>query len=119
MAEVHRLPERRREFIADGVRSALRATWHNEAGYVVVSLWHGDTCVATSHLTPSEAGRLASFITVGLAEMAHDGVTAAPTVARVSPRSSWRARLRSGVRSWRDNVAWSLERIAHKLRSTR
>jgi len=67
LAEVHRLYEQRREFITDGDRSALRATWHHEAGFVVVSLWRGERCVATSHLTPAEAGRLATFITGGLA----------------------------------------------------
>lgn len=119
MAEAHHLPEPRREFIADGARSALRATWHNDAGYVVVSLWHGDTCVATSHLTPREAGRLASFVTGGLAELAHEGMTTASAVTRISPQSSWRDRFRSGVRSWRDSVGWSLEKLAHKVRSTR
>ena len=115
MAEVHPLREHRREFITDGDRSALRATWHNEAGYFVVSLWRGDTCVATSHLTPREAGRLATFITSGLADLA-EGALVSGSVTPMSVRSAWRDRLRTGVRSWREN-GWSLEKIARRLRS--
>ena len=117
MAEVHRLSDQRREFITDGDRSALRATWHNEAGYVVISLWRGDTCVATSHLTPKEAGRLSTFITNGLADLAQSGTFPKSTVAPIAPRIPWRNRFRRAVRSWRVNVGWSLERIARRLRA--
>lgn len=117
MAEVHRLPDLRREYIADGDGSALRATWHNEAGYIVLSLWRGDTCVATSHLSPHEAGRLATFITGGLADLAQEGMTISQ-VGVYPPQPPRRHRLRSGMRSWRDSVGWSLERIARRLRST-
>lgn len=115
MAEVHRLPEPRREFITDGDRSALRATWHNDSGYVVISLWRGDTCFATSHLNPKEAGRLATFITGGLADLAHEGMQAA-TPARLSSRRAWTDRVQRGVRSWRDSVGLSLEMVARRLR---
>ena len=117
MAEVHPLREHRRELITDGDRSALRATWHNDAGYFVVSLWRGDTCVATSHLTPREAGRLATFITSGLADLVEEAVVSGSTITPMSVRSAWRDRLRSGVRSWRESVGWSLEKIARRLRS--
>lgn len=115
MAEVHRLPEPRREFITDGDRSALRATWHNDSGYVVISLWRGDTCVATSHLNPKEAGRLATFITGGLADLAHEGMRAA-TPEQLSSRRALTDRIQAGVRAWRDSVGWSLEMIARRLR---
>jgi hypothetical protein len=82
LAEVHQLNAPRREYITDGDRSDLRATWHSESGFVVISLWRGESCVATSHLTPGEAGRLASFITTGLAEMA----TAAGATRLAAPR---------------------------------
>jgi hypothetical protein len=72
MGNVHRLPDQRREYIADGARSELRATWHPESGVVVVSMWRGDGCVASSHLSPAEAGRLGNFITSSLAEAATD-----------------------------------------------
>jgi len=119
MAEVHPLPEQRREFITDGDRSALRATWHNDAGYVVISLWHGDTCVATSHLTPIEAGRLATFVTGGLADLAHQQMISASTVTRIPAPLAWRDHFLISVSSWRGSVAGSLERIAHRLRSSR
>jgi hypothetical protein len=117
LAEVHHLSEQRREFITDGDRSELRATWHNDAGYVVISLWRGDTCVATSHLTPKEAGRLATFITGGLADLAYTLMFSPAMVTRISQPTSWRIRLREALRSWRVNVGWSLEEIARRLRS--
>jgi hypothetical protein len=73
MGEVEPLPHLRREYIADGERSGLRATWHMESGRMVISLWRGEECVATSHLTPAEAGRLSSFLTSGLADLATAG----------------------------------------------
>lgn len=113
MAEVHRLQEHRRELISDNDHSALRATWHRAEGSVVLSLWRGDTCVATSHLTPREAGRLANFLTSGLAELAQDAPLSESTVTRIILRD----RLRGGVRSWMDSVGWSLEKLARRLRS--
>lgn len=41
---------------------ALRATWHDDAEAIVVSLWRGAVCQATFRLTPEEAGRLAEFL---------------------------------------------------------
>jgi hypothetical protein len=117
LAEVHHLSDQRREFITNGDRSELRATWHNDAGYVVISLWRGDACVATSHLTPKEAGRLASFITGGLADLAHTGLFSTTTVTQIAPRDSWRSRFRQALMSWRDSVGRSLEQIARRLRS--
>lgn len=116
MAEVHRLPEQRRELISDGDGSAMRATWHRDAGYVVISLWRGDTCVASSHLTPREAGRLASFITGGLAELAMEAHRDGPGVAREAEGRSLARRLNDNLRNWRRSVAVSLESIARRLR---
>jgi len=116
MAEVHRLPEQRRELISDGDRSAMRATWHHDSGFIVLSLWHGDTCVATSHLTPDQAGRLASFITEGLAEIAMEAHRGGPGAARIAARGSLAMRLNHNLRMWRRSVAVSLESIASRLR---
>lgn len=116
MAEVHRIGEHRREFITDGDRSALRATWHNESGYVVISLWRGDRCVATSHLTPKKAGQLAAFITGGLADLADESMRFEAPVAHISP-PTFGERLRSGVAMWRDSVSWSLQRLAQRIRT--
>jgi hypothetical protein len=103
LAEVHQLREPRREYISDGARSALRATWHRDSGFVVLSLWRGDTCVATSHLTPGEAGRLAIFITRGLADLAAE-------------RSDWSETQGEPALGWRGRAARSLEWIAGRLR---
>jgi len=116
MTEVHRLPEQRRELISDGDRSAMRATWHHDSGFIVLSLWHGDNCVATSHLTPDEAGRLASFITGGLAEIAMEAHRGGQGVAPVAARRSLAKRLDNNLRMWRRSIAVSLERIARRLR---
>lgn len=115
MAELHRFPEQRREFLTDGDRSALRATWHNDSGYVVISLWRGDTCVATSHMTPSKAARLAGFITAGLGELAQESVVSSGSITPIS-RLSLRDRLENGIGAWRDSVGWLLERIARRIR---
>jgi hypothetical protein len=117
LAEVHRLSGHRRELITDGDRSALRATWHDEAGYVVLSLWRGDTCVATSHLTPAEAGRLATFITSGLADLARAGMFTPTTVAPIAPRIRLRNRIQQAGKSWRASMGWSLEQIGRRLRT--
>lgn len=116
MAEVHRLPTPRREHHADGERSVLRATWHTESGVVVISLWRGDTCVATSHLSPHEAGRLAAFITGGLADIAEEAVFESDRVIAITPRATFRDRLDRGLDTWRKSVATSLEGIARRIR---
>ncbi len=116
MGEVHRLPEQRREFIADGDRSALRATWHRESGFVVLSLWRGETCVATSHMTPQEAGRLATFITSGLADLATEMHVTDRTAKQSFSAIPLSIRIRGGLRRWRESIARSLESIARRLR---
>ncbi len=50
----------------DGSR-ALRASWHDEAGCVVLSTWRDDACVGTTRLTPAEAARLVGSLAAGLA----------------------------------------------------
>lgn len=116
MGEVHHLSDQRREIIPDGDGSALRATWHMEAGYVVISLWRGDTCVATSQLPPREAGRLATFITGGLADLAHSEMSA---TSRTTPIIEWiRWRRRFGkAESWRVSVGLWLEHVGRTLRT--
>lgn len=111
---MHPLPRQRREFITDGDRSELRATWHNESGHVVISLWRGERCVATSHLTPGEAARLSGFITGGLAELAADGLSR--SVTRLQPSQSMSSRLGTSLQAWRRSLASALERLARRLR---
>lgn len=112
MAEVHPFPRQRREFITDGERSELRATWHNDSGYVVISLWRAEVCVATSHLTPGEAARLSGFITNGLADLANDGLYR--KVTSIRPKGS--SPLRRGADAWKRSLASSLEWMARRLR---
>ena len=64
------LPLARRELFVDGRGSAMRATWHEEEGLAVVSLWHGDGCVGTVRLDPQDSARLAQFLVGHLGELA-------------------------------------------------
>lgn len=51
---------------------AMRATWHVDKGFVVLSTWRDGSCVATTRLTPEEAARLISVLADGLAAAALD-----------------------------------------------
>jgi hypothetical protein len=50
---------------ADG--HALRATWHPEAGIVVLSIWKDNVCTATVRLPPDEVVGLIETLAAGLA----------------------------------------------------
>ncbi|HVU74226.1 MAG TPA: hypothetical protein VHE83_14770 [Mycobacteriales bacterium] len=52
----------------DGDR-AVMATWHLDEGYLVLSLWRGETCVASARLLPSQAAQLSQLISKGLGEL--------------------------------------------------
>lgn len=56
------VPLIQRELFVDPRGSALRASWHSEDGVVVLSVWHGDTCVGTVRLDAEDATRLAQFL---------------------------------------------------------
>ena len=59
---------RGRRFIALDERGVgLRATWHASHGFVNLSLWKGDRCVETFHLTPEAASELMAFVMRALA----------------------------------------------------
>ena len=60
----------RRELFVDTRGSALRASWHQEEGLAVVSLWHDDLCVGTVRLDPQDAARLAQFLVGHLGQVA-------------------------------------------------
>lgn len=66
---------------ARGDARALRASWHGEAGVLVLSLWRGNRCVATHQLPTSDVPRLVQVLVEGLAsavtpasERQHDDV---------------------------------------------
>lgn len=48
--------------------NALRATWHAEAGVVVVSLWRESTCVGTVRLDTADTARLAALLSAAVME---------------------------------------------------
>lgn len=56
------VPLARRELFVDARGSGLRASWHDDHGLAVISLWHGDTCVGTVRLDADDATRLAQFL---------------------------------------------------------
>lgn len=64
----------------DGAR-ALRVSWHSSAeavDCVVLSTWRGDTCVATTRLSPADAARLIGVLADGLATSAAGACLTAP-----------------------------------------
>jgi hypothetical protein len=69
VAEVTLLPAHGTVFMdpRDAGRS-LRLSWHAEAGMFVLSMWRGDSCLATFQLVPSEAARLVHDLTRALAD---------------------------------------------------
>ena len=50
------------ELFVDDRGQALRVTWHDEAGVVVLSIWRADECVGTVRLGADDARRLAVFL---------------------------------------------------------
>jgi len=51
-----------------GEGRALRATWHHEAGVVVLSVWRDTLCVATTRVDPDEVPALVDVLVAGLGE---------------------------------------------------
>jgi hypothetical protein len=62
MGELVDLPEARSRWFADERGRSLRATWHPEAGMVVLSLWQADRCIGTFRLSPDDAAELISML---------------------------------------------------------
>lgn len=113
-AAVHHLPVHPRHFALDERGVGLRATWHEEHGFVNLSLWSDDRCVQTFHLTPVEAGRLVGFLAGVLA-----GAVAAPSpqppprpVIAAVPEPAAAGRLDV----LRADLAGALDRAARRLR---
>jgi hypothetical protein len=53
----------------DGGR-ALRVNWHAEDGFVVLSVWRENLCVATSRVAAADVPALVYVLTRGLGEQA-------------------------------------------------
>lgn len=51
-----------RALFIDNRGGALRVTWHEARGLVVLSLWRQDACVGTCQLSVEDATRLSRFL---------------------------------------------------------
>jgi hypothetical protein len=58
MGEVLQLDGPRSRWFEDARGRSLKASWHPEAGLVVISLWEADRCVGTFRLPVSDAPEL-------------------------------------------------------------
>jgi hypothetical protein len=61
---------------ARGGGRSLRATWHREAGVVVLSLWRGHLCAGSFRLEVSEVPALIDVLRAGLEEAYDESRTA-------------------------------------------
>ena len=115
---VVQLPAQPRHVALDERGVGLRATWHAERGFVNVSLWSGDRCVQTFHLTPVEAGRLVGFLAGVLADAVPDPTrrSGATAVSAVRARGADAHRRSDRLGRVRREVAETLDRAARRLR---
>jgi hypothetical protein len=116
---VHHLPACNRHFALDERGVGLRATWHFERGFLNLSLWSGDRCVETFHMTPAEAARFVGFVATGLAEAVREpaGRPSPLTVVDEPPAAPTFAALSERVRSLRQGIADALDRASTRLRT--
>ena len=63
------------ELMVDERGSALRATWHDDEGVLVLSVWHDGECAGSVRLPPDEVARLGRYVITSLAARR----TSAPT----------------------------------------
>lgn len=67
MSAVRPLPQSGSIFLdARGGDRALRATWHQESGIVVLSLWRENVCAGTFRLAIDEVPALIELLRAGL-----------------------------------------------------
>ncbi|MCZ7537292.1 MAG: hypothetical protein M5T61_16205 [Acidimicrobiia bacterium] len=97
----------------------LRATWRPERGFVNVSLWRGDQCVETFHLTPADISALVGFLVSRLATLAPAAgarlrVVEDPPAVPPSGRDPTEPR-RDTVAVLRSGVAAQLRRAAQRI----
>lgn len=110
-----------RFFAFDAKGTGLRATWRPARGFVNLSLWRGDTCVETFHLTPADAAQLVSFLVHGMAATAPPPAPPAPVrlVRDDDPPAGQAAGARSlsrSARGARKRLATVLDRLSHQVR---
>ena len=56
----------------------VRVSAHTEGGFLVLSTWKSDACVATVRLLPDEAAQLVAGIAAGLAQLGTPPASPAP-----------------------------------------
>lgn len=79
MPSARPLPKTGSVFIdARGGDRALRATWHHEAGVVVLSLWRDNVCAGSFRLRIDEVPELIDMLRAGLAR-AYDAARSTPS----------------------------------------
>ena len=66
---------------ARGGDRALRATWHHEAGLVVLSLWRDNACAGTFRLRADEVPALIETLSAGLARQWREGRVRPPVTS--------------------------------------
>jgi hypothetical protein len=91
----------------------LRATWRLNHGFVNLSLWRGDRCVETFHLTPSDAATFMTFLVKGLADVASVPAAAPLRVVREGEDAAPSASA-AGLRA-RRSLASALRRLADSI----
>ncbi|MFC7495700.1 MULTISPECIES: hypothetical protein [unclassified Nocardioides] len=73
MATVRPLPELGSIYLdARGGERALRVSWHQESGVVVLSLWRDNVCAGSFRLTIDEVPQLIELLRAGLVRSYED-----------------------------------------------
>jgi len=67
-----------------GEGRALRVNWHAEDGFVVLSVWRGDRCVATSRVYSQDVPALIQTLVDGLASSGPTDARDSHPVARIA-----------------------------------
>ena len=95
----------------------LRATWRPAHGFVNLSLWRGDVCVETFHLTGEQMGELISFLATSLATAAPEP----PALRVVEPdeREAPTSSPHRAVHQVRIAAAHALDAMAARIRPPR
>ena len=91
----------------------MRASWHPERGYVVLSFWQAEVCTATYRLPVAEATRLVHILVEALGESLADPestVVDHPSTPRRIPG------IRNVVGSAKGSLRLLLSRVTTKIR---
>ncbi len=95
----------------------LRATWRLDRGFVNLSLWRGNACVETFHMTPAAAAELIAFLAGGLADATAVATTATVRSLHreVPPRRRILASAAAEARLVRTRIARALAAAASRI----